>query len=61
MKNNITGRRLLAFSIDYLVIAVYGLLLFGIATLVGVGKHSPFIGQLVGFITLTLPIFLYFF
>lgn len=58
--------RLLAFAIDYTVIAVYGVLLFGLSTWISssTGLHikgSPVIGQLIGFLTVTIPVFLYFY
>lgn len=60
-------KRLLAFLVDYLVIAFYGATLFWIAMVFfGLSGKSPIMndpvkGQLIGFFTLTLPVFLYFF
>lgn len=60
-------KRALAFLIDYCVIVVYALVLFGgVMLLQSLRKTetpelSPLHGQLIGFITLTLPVFLYFF
>ena len=60
-------RRSLAFLIDYLLIAGYALLLLGAALLltqVSGGEISlvdPVTGQVIGFLTLTLPVFLYFY
>lgn len=63
--------RLLAFLIDYLIIVVYGLCLAGITFLVYnialgsipdlINTIGPFGTQLIGFITLTLPVGLYFY
>lgn len=61
----ILWRRLLAFWLDYLFIAGYAMLLFvasySLQRIIGEFLFSPFQGQLVGFFTLTLPVFLYFF
>jgi uncharacterized RDD family membrane protein YckC len=60
-------KRLFAFLIDYLVIAGYAVVLFGLAVLgfelfgASPAISNPIVGQMVGFITLTLPVFLYFF
>ena len=59
-------KRILAFLIDYLVIALYASMLFLINFYVrntgdGPLLLSPARGQLFGFLTLTLPVFLYFF
>lgn len=54
-------KRVLAFGIDYLVIVAYALLLFGITSLFGLTVFGPIRGQVVGFVTLTLPVFLYFY
>ncbi len=60
-------KRLFAFLIDYLVIAGYAVVLFGLAMLLfgWLGAlpdiSNPIVGQLLGFFTLTLPVFLYFF
>ena len=56
-------RRLAAYSIDYIIIATYALLIFGITTIMNSKELSfkPFSGQLVGFFSLTLPVFFYFF
>lgn len=60
--------RLLAFFIDWLIILVYAGLLFGITILITTRFNisfsditiSPQMGHLIGFITLTLPVILYF-
>jgi uncharacterized RDD family membrane protein YckC len=54
--------RLLAFLIDYLILGCYGVALFGLASLMGLDKliSSPWVGQLTGFLSLTLPVVLYF-
>ena len=60
-------RRILAFLIDYLVITGYSVLLLGTALLVvrltggEMTAPDPVNGQLIGFFTLTLPVFLYFY
>ncbi|XOV68086.1 MAG: RDD family protein [Fluviicola sp.] len=61
--NNLLFRRLLAYAIDYAIIALYALILFGMAKMIGLGKEplSPVYAQLLGFATLTLPVFLYFY
>ncbi len=53
--------RILAFSIDYLLIIAYGLLLFGVTTVLDIEHLSPLEGQIVGFLSLTLPVYLYFY
>ncbi len=63
---NLILKRILAFLIDYLVIALYACLLFLISiqlqnTEDGLLVIAPARGQLIGFLTLTLPVFLYFF
>lgn len=62
--NNLTLHRILAFATDYVIIIAYGAILFLIATLFGppsdVQVH-PVMGQAIGFLSLTLPVFLYFF
>ncbi len=61
-----TTARFLAFLIDYIVIIVYAGLLLGIVTLIysitgeTYSNQSPQKGQLIGFITLTIPVILYF-
>ena len=58
--------RFLAFFIDYIVIIVYAGFLFGIVTLIysitgeTYSNQSPIKGQLIGFLTLTIPVILYF-
>lgn len=59
--NKLTGYRFLAFGLDYVVIAAYATVLFGLTTFIKIGELSPPAGQLVGFMTLTLPVFLYFY
>lgn len=58
-------KRILAALLDYLVIVVYALVLFCITiTLFPLeelsNQNNPISGQLIGFLTLTLPVFLYF-
>jgi len=52
-------KRGVAFGIDYLIIVIYAVLLFGITTLINPENINPIKGQFVGFITLTLPVFFY--
>ena len=58
--------RLLAFLIDWLIIAAYAAALLGITLVVtsrfdlDISNVSPQIGQLIGFVTLTFPIICYF-
>jgi uncharacterized RDD family membrane protein YckC len=52
-------KRVLAFAIDYLIIVTYALLLFAFSTLLDIGTLGPTEEQLLGFSTLTLPVFLY--
>ena len=60
MKNLIL-KRLIAFIIDYLLILIYLFLLFGITIFIGPKPLGPVSGQLLGFISVTVPVFLYFF
>lgn len=65
--NALFFRRVLAFSIDYIVIIIYAVLLFLVSTLltnnfdINLNFGSPFKNQILGFFSLTLPIFLYFY
>lgn len=57
-------RRILAFCIDYILIAVYaGLLLLLALTAINLlhieAKPGPILGQIIGFVTLTLPVICY--
>lgn len=60
-------KRILAFLIDYTLIILYTLVLAGISMLIHKitsaepGVLNPLSGQVVGFFTLTLPVFLYFY
>ncbi|MCC6462450.1 MAG: RDD family protein [Saprospiraceae bacterium] len=61
-------KRILAFLIDYLLIAGYAALLLGLSLLVFRGRaqmpelgSDPVFGQLIGALSLTLPVFAYFF
>ena len=60
---NLIFRRLAAFSLDYLIIAAYALLLFGSSKVLNLKEMAltPISGQLLGFFSLTLPVFFYFF
>jgi len=62
MKITLLKKRLLAFAIDHLIILAYASILLGIGLLIGQGqlKLTPYTGQMIGFFTLTLPVFLYF-
>lgn len=61
---NIGWRRLAAFGVDWLVIAAWGSALFGAVMLGSRGQvstfQSPGQGQLIGLLTMTLPVTLYF-
>lgn len=58
---NLAIKRILAFAIDYLIIALYAALLFGISSALDLEHKLPINGQLLGLLTLTIPVFLYFF
>ena len=57
-------RRLMAFAIDWLVLVVWGGALFGVVMLATKGSPprpaSPWHGQMVGLLTMTIPFLLYF-
>lgn len=63
----LTIKRCLAFLIDYCIIVAYALVLFGSVMIAQslfqfkIQALSPVSGQLVGFISLTFPVLLYFF
>lgn len=57
----ISIRRFLAFCIDYVLIVLYGSLLFFLTKVFKIESLSTLQAQLVGFFSLTLPVFLYFF
>jgi uncharacterized RDD family membrane protein YckC len=63
-QKHIAFRRYLAFGIDWLVIVVWAGVVFGIVMLSFSGQppspSGPWIGQAVGFISMTLPIIFYF-
>ena len=59
--SNLVKRRILAFTVDYILIAIYASLLYIITTLIDPREMSPYKGAIVGFISLTLPVFLYFY
>lgn len=61
MGRSLILRRIAAFLVDYLVIIGYALAVLGITLTVGPPALGPVSGQFVGFATLTLPVFLYFF
>lgn len=54
--------RLIAFLIDYGIIVSYAAILFALVVALGLDHQisSPWIGQLTGFLSLTLPVMLYF-
>mgnify|MGYP002397192802 CR=1 FL=1 len=53
-------RRILAFIIDYFIILAYAGILFGVSFLIADPQPlHPIKAQILGFVTLTLPIFLY--
>ncbi len=56
-------RRFAAFCIDYIIIAVFMLLLFWISQILNLKDLilTPISGQFLSFFSLTLPVFLYFF
>ncbi|TYA53793.1 RDD family protein [Formosa maritima] len=59
-------KRLIAALIDYLIILLYGFILFTLTTTIYSLDNltlniNPINGQLIGFISLTLPVFLYFY
>ncbi len=65
--NKLLIKRVIAFGIDYVLILFYAGLLF-LASLLfqyfsnqQLGNTSPLNGHLIGFLLLTLPVFLYFF
>lgn len=62
MMKTLTIKRLLAFCIDYLIFALYGVALFVMVRYLGLTSSidSPWTAQLVGFTCLTFPVFLYF-
>ncbi len=61
---HIAFRRLLAFAADWLIIALWGGLLFGFSLLATGGElvrpGEPWAAQGLGFLTMTLPVTLYF-
>jgi uncharacterized RDD family membrane protein YckC len=59
--NKLLVYRGVAFGIDYLIIGLYAMLLFGITSLINPGMVNPVKAQFIGFITLTLPVYLYFY
>jgi uncharacterized RDD family membrane protein YckC len=57
-------RRLAAFAVDWLIIVLWGGLLFGAVMLLSGGNPAmtvnPWKAQLIGFVSMTLPVTLYF-
>ena len=58
---NLTIKRIMAFGLDYLLGLTYGLLLYVVTIWIDPPVLTVLQGQLVGFLTLTLPVFLYFY
>lgn len=62
---NLIKKRILAFVIDYFIIILYGVILFGITisfinpSTFSSKTYYPIKGQIIGFITLTMPVFIY--
>jgi uncharacterized RDD family membrane protein YckC len=60
-------RRILAYMIDYLVIVCYAGLLFLVTYVIHMAQNrplemqDPITGNIISFLTLTMPVFLYFF
>ncbi|TAF65017.1 MAG: hypothetical protein EAZ55_10205 [Cytophagales bacterium] len=55
-------RRILAWTIDFGIIVLYAMLLFTVTNLffeVRQDDINPYLGQLIGFLTLTLPVITY--
>lgn len=56
--------RLVAFAVDWLILAVWGSIIFGIVTLVSGGypqrPEGAWTAEAIGFLTMTLPFTLYF-
>lgn len=60
----IAVRRLIAFTVDWCVIATWGALLFAVVMLATGGEvprpANPWLAQTIGFLAMTLPVTLYF-
>lgn len=60
----LTGRRTLAFAVDWLVVASWGGVLFGVVMLATGGDpprpSGPWSAQAIGLLTMTVPVTLYF-
>jgi len=56
-------RRLIACSLDYMIIVLYAILLYQMSIILNLKEleMTPISGQLIGFLSLTLPVFLYFY
>lgn len=59
--NKLIKRRILAFLVDYVVIVLYASILYAITMTIDPPKMSPYLGAIIGFLSLTLPVFLYFY
>ena len=57
-------RRLFAFAVDCLIVALWGAVLFAVVMLATGGNPprpgNPWTAQVIGFMTMTLPVTLYF-
>ena len=57
-------RRIMAFCVDWLIILAWAGLLFALVMIVSSGEPSrplnPWVGQAIGFLSMTLPVVLYF-
>ena len=63
-QHSIAIRRLLAFALDWLFVPLWGGILFGVVVFANNGippqPKSPWVGQGIGFVTMTVPFTLYF-
>lgn len=63
-ERTVTVRRVLAFSMDWLVVALWGSLLFGVVMIAADGNPprpgNPWKSQAIGFFTMTMPVTFYF-
>ena len=64
LNSGMTARRLLAFCVDWLVIAVWGVVLFAAVMALHAGHlprpSSPWHSEVIGFLAMTVPVVLYF-
>ena len=60
--SSLITKRIVAIAIDYMFVALYAVLLFVVAvTFFETNDVGPINGQIIGFLSLTLPVFLYFY